>query len=432
VKGNRRPLPPGPRLPAGAQGLAYLIGGQRFIDRCRARYGTTFTLRVVGLGTVVVLSEPEDVRATFKAGPDVLDAGSGNKPIEVLLGSRSLLVLDGAEHMRQRKLMLPPFHGERLQRYRELIDGLTDEMVDRWPAGKPFPLLPEMRRLTLEIIMRVVFGTDEAALRDRIAGLMRYASSDETGIRYALRHLGALRFWRTFSEARARADELLYAEIARRRAGPDRGDDVLSLLLAARDEDGQPLTDEELRDELVTLLVAGHETTATGLAWTFELLTRHPVAMARATAEARAGEEEHYAGAVAQEALRLRPPVGVMARKVRKPIVLAGYEIPPGVTLVPAIPYVNRNPRIYPDPNAFRPERFLDAKPDTYAWIPFGGGIRRCIGASFAQLEMRRVVHVVLRRARLTHADGRPEGAVRQSIIYPPRNGARVVLKEAA
>jgi cytochrome P450 len=410
----------------------YLVGGQRFIDHCRARYGTTFTLRVVGLGTVVVLSEPEDIKTTFQAGPDVLDAGSGNKPIEILLGSRSLLVLDGTEHLRQRKLMLPPFHGDRLLRYRELIDALAEKMVDGWPIGEPFPLLPEMRRLTLEIIMRVVFGSDEAELRDRIASLMSYAASDEAGIRYALRYAGALRFWRRFDRARARADELLYAEIDRRRNQPSDAGDILALLMAARDEDGKPLTDKELRDELVTLLVAGHETTATGLAWTFELLTRHPLALARAAEEARAGTEERYASAVVQEALRLRPPVGVVARRVRKPILLAGYEIPPGVRIVPAVPYVNRHPRVYPDPDAFRPERFLDAKPDTYAWIPFGGGIRRCIGASFAQLEMRQVLHVVLRRTRINHADGVPERATRNSIVYPPRNGARVVLKEAA
>jgi cytochrome P450 family 135 len=419
-------LPPGPRLPGSAQGLAYLLGGQRFIEHCRRRYGATFTLRVVGIGTVVVLSEPEDVKATFQAGPDVLDAGAANRPISILLGQRSLLVLDGAEHLRQRKLMLPPLHGERLQLYRDLIDELAEAMIDRWPVGEPFAVLPEMRRLTLQIIMRVVFGSDEAELRERIAALMGFASSDETGVRYVLRRAGAVRFWRAFTDARARADELIYAEIARRRARPTGGDDILSLLLGA-------MSDEEVRDELVTLLVAGHETTATGLAWTFELLSRHPLALARATAEARGGDgEERYAGAVVQEALRLRPPVGVMARKVRKPIVLAGYELPPGVRLVPAIPYVNRHPRIYPEPDAFRPERFLDGAPDTYAWIPFGGGIRRCIGASFAQLEMRRVLQAVLRRGELAHADGKPERAVRQSIVYPPRNGGRVVLKEAA
>jgi cytochrome P450 family 135 len=430
----RRGLPPGPRMPAAAQGLAYLLDGKGFIERCLRRYGDTFTLRIPGLGTHVVLTNPADVRATFTARPGVLDAGSANKPIEILLGSRSLLVLDGAEHMRQRKLMLPPFHGERVQLYRELIDDLAEQMLDGWPVGEPFALLPEMQRLTLEIILRVVFGVEEAdrhaALRDRIRALVRYAASDETGVRYTLRRLGALRRWRAFARAHARADELIYGEIARRRAHPTGGDDVLSLLLEARDEEGRPMTDGELRDELVTLLVAGHETTATGLAWAFELLVRHPGALARLAEEARDGQDDRYANAVARETLRLRPPVGVMGRLVRSPIVVAGYEIPPGVRLIPAIPLVNRRPDVYPQPDAFRPERFLDRTPDTYAWIPFGGGIRRCLGASFAQLEMRRVLHVVTRRARLRAADAEPDHAVRRAIIYPPAKGARVVLEQ--
>ena len=428
-----RGLPPGPRAPAVVQSLAYLVAGGPFIQRCVARFGEAFTLRIVGLGTIVVVADPADIKAVFTAGPEVLDAGSGNRPIEILLGRRSVLVLDGAEHMRQRKLMLPSFHGERLAVYRGLIDRLAEDSLDGWPLGTPFPLLPEMQRLTLEIILRVVFGVADperhAALRERIRVLVGYAASDETGVRYVLRRFGALRAWRAFARAHAAADELIYREIAERRARPTGGDDVLSLLLQARDEDGQPMTDVELRDELVTLLVAGHETTATGLAWAFELLTHHPAAMARLTAEARAGEEERYAAAVVQETLRLRPPVGVMARRVRRPIVLAGRELAPGVRLVPAIPVVNHNPRVYPQPESFQPERFLEHAPDTYAWIPFGGGIRRCLGASFAQLEMRRVLHVVLRRAALRAADPEPDRPVRRAIVYPPRAGARVVLE---
>jgi cytochrome P450 family 135 len=429
----QRGLPPGPRAPALAQSLAYLLAGERFIDHCLRRYGDLFTLKITGLGTIVALANPADVKTVFTAGPDALDAGSGNRPIEILLGSRSLLVLDGAEHMRQRKLMLPPFHGERLQRYRELIDELAEDTLDSWPVNRPFPLLPEMQRLTLEIILRVVFGVDDAerhaALRDRIRALVGYAGSDEAGIRYALRRFGALRLWRGFRRAHARADKLIYEEIARRRAQPTGGEDVLSLLLEARHEDGTPMTDQELRDQLVTLLVAGHETTATGLAWAFELLTRHPEAMARLTEEAIAGQDEDYANAVVQETLRLRPPVGVMARRVRTPFVVGGYELPPGARIVPGIAAVNQHPEAYPEPEAFRPERFLEHAPETYAWIPFGGGIRRCIGASLAQLEMRRVLHVVLRRAWLRPAGSRPDRPVRRAIVYPPRRGARVVLE---
>jgi cytochrome P450 family 135 len=431
--GARKRLPPGPRAPALLQGLAYLLAGNAFIERCLRRYGEVFTLRITGLGTIVALANPADIKTVFTAGPDALDAGSGNRPIEILLGSRSLLVLDGTEHMRQRKLLLPPFHGERLQLYGDLIDELSEEMLDRWPLGRPFPVLPELQRLTLEIMLQVVFGVADAerhaALRDRIRVLVRYAASDVTGIRYALRRLGAIRFWRAFARAHKRADELIYDEIARRRADPTGGEDVLSLLLQARHEDGTPMDDRELRDQLVTLLVAGHETTATGLAWAFDLLVHHPDAMARLTEEATAGTEDRYANAVAQETLRLRPPVGVMARQVREPFVLGGYELPSGVRIVPGIAAVNQNPAVYPEPEAFRPERFLEQGPDTYAWIPFGGGIRRCIGASLAQLEMRRVLHVVLRRARLRAAAPEPDRPVRRAIVYPPRHGARVVLE---
>lgn len=417
-----------------AQSLSYLFAGNAFIRRCFARYGDSFTLRITGLGTIVVVADPADIRTVFTAGPDVLDAGSGNRPIEILLGRRSLLVLDGDEHMRQRKLMLPPFHGERLRVYRAMIDQLAEESLDAWPLGRPFPLLPELQGLTLEIILRVVFGVQDRerhlALRERIRVLVRYAASDVTGVRYALRRLGALRFWRAFARAHADADELIYAEIADRRAHPTAGDDVLSLLLEARDEQGGAMTDVELRDELVTLLVAGHETTATGLAWALELLVRHPAAMARLADEARDGTQERYAGAVVAEALRLRPPVGVMARRVRRPLVLAGHELPAGVRLVPAIPFVNQRADVYPEPETFRPERFLGHAPDTYAWIPFGGGTRRCLGASFAQMEMRRVLHVVARRATLRPAGTEPDRPVRRAIVYPPRAGARVVLEQ--
>jgi len=426
-------LPPGPRAPAMLQGLAYLLAADPFIDRCLRRYGDIFTLKIVGLGTIVALSNPADVKTVFKASPGQLDAGSGNRPIAILLGSRSLLVLDGSEHLRQRKLLLPPFHGERLALYKDLIDELTEDAVDRWPLNEPFPLLPELQLLTLEIILRIVFGVESAerhaALRDRIRVLVGYASSDVIGIRYALRKLGTLRLWRAFARAHASADELIYDEITRRRAQPTGGEDVLSLLIQARHEDGTPMTDRELRDQLVTMLVAGHETTATGLAWAFDLLTHHPDEMVRLTEEATAGAEDRYANAVAQETLRLRPPIGVMARTVREPFVVGGYELPPGVRLVPGIAAVNQDPATYPEPEEFRPERFLDHAPDTYAWIPFGGGIRRCIGASLAQLEMRRVLHVVLRRAQIRAADPEQDRPIRRAIVYPPRRGARVVLE---
>jgi cytochrome P450 len=432
-------LPPGPRDPFMALQVArLLLQRDAYLGDLRRRYGDVFSLRVPGIGNVVVVSEPELIRQVLTGDPTVLEAGEGNEPLAVVLGSRSLLLLDGAEHLSQRKLMLPPFHGANLERYRGLMGQLADEALDAWPVRRPFAMLPRMQALTLEIIMRVVFDIQDrerlAELRPLLRRVLALVTSHQAIPRYVFRRAGGMRTWRAFHRAVAAADEVLLAEIARRRADPEleQRSDIVAMLLRARDEDGRGMGDVALRDQLMTLLMAGHETTATALAWTFERLLRHPDALARLTAEARDGEDDAFAGAVVTEALRARPPIPFIARRLTAPFELGGYVIPPRTRIVPMILTVHHRRDLYPKPGTFQPERFLDARPDTYGWLPFGGGIRRCVGASFAMLEMKVVLHTVLRRGRFEAVSPRSERGMLHAIFFRPTRGGRVVLAERA
>jgi cytochrome P450 family 135 len=436
---GRTALPPGPRAPRALQTLGFIFAPRRFLDGARRRYGD-----VVGFSTLfdrgfVMVFDPELVRQVFRAPPERLRAGEANAPLGMVLGERSLLLLDGAEHLRQRRLMLPPFHGQRMRAYEEVMRDAADREVDSWPLDRPFPLLPSMQALTLDVIVRAVFGIEEGARQDELkrrlramltpvstrAGLMLMALSGG--------QVGGARRMREFRERRRRVDELIYEEIARRRQVPDleEREDVFSLFLIARDEDGWAMTDRELRDELVTLLVAGHETTATGLAWAFDLLLHAPRVLARLREAIEAGDDE-YPQAVVKEALRVRPVVPGVGRVVRgEPFELGGYPIPPGVEINPSIAVIHRRADRYPDPAEFRPERFLEPDAaDPYSWIPFGGGTRRCLGAAFASFEMKTVIETVLRRADLEPAGTRPEAVRRQGVTMVPRRGTRVVLRE--
>jgi cytochrome P450 len=349
-----------------------------------------------------------------------------------VFGTYSLLTLDGGEHMRQRKLLLPPFHGQAVRRYGDEIERIADRELDRWPLGEAFPLRPRMQAITLEVILRTVFGLrEEARLAD-----FRSAISKLAGIGNALVWLPPLRrdFGRfspaaRFKRIRAAADELIYDEIHRRRALPEdeRGEDVLSVLLGARHEDGSPMTDQELRDELMTLLGAGHETSATGLSWAFERLLRNPQALARLSDEPG---DDAYLDAVIKETLRVRPVVTDVARKLTRDTEIAGYTVPAGTIVLLVIALVHRRPDLWPDPEAFRPERFLAGQPEPYSWIPFGGGVRRCIGAAFAQYEMKVVLRTIVRRARLRSASPEDEGGRLRHVTVVPARGARAVLEE--
>ena len=434
-----QPMPPGPRLPRFAQTAGFMLAPQHWIDGCRRRYGDVVTFSTLFDPCFVMVYDPELVKQVFQGPPDQLRAGEANAPLGPVVGRRSVLLLDGAEHLRQRRLMLPAFHGERMRAYEVVMRDAADRAIDAWPVGEPFALLPSMQSLTLEVIMRAVFGVEEAGRREELKVAIR-AMIDPVGSRVSVLAMilsgGRLGFegrMRSFQERRRRVDELIFAEIGRRRASADlaQREDVLSMLLRARDEDGAPMTDEELRDELLTLLVAGHETTATGLAWAFELLLRNPPVLARLRASLRAGESE-YMEATIKEVLRLRPVISGVGRMVREaPFQLGRWSIPPGIEINPSIGAIHRRADRYPEPRAFRPERFLgpDA-PDTYTWLPFGGGTRRCLGASFATFEMRVVIARVLERTSLT-AHGRPERSVRRGVTFVPRRGARVMQPKA-
>jgi cytochrome P450 len=351
---------------------------------------------------------------------------------------RSVLLLDGEEHLRQRRLMLPPFHGQRMREYEEAMRDAADRAIDSWPLGSEFALLPSMQQLTLDVILRAVFGVEEGPRQEELRLRLRdmiepVANRFGLLLIVLLPKLGNSSIARKFEERRRRVDQLIYDEIARRREAPDleEREDVFSMLLLARDDDGQPMTDEELRDQLVTLLVAGHETTATGLSWAFDLILRTPRVRAELERAVAEGDDK-YVDAVAKEALRIRPVVPGVGRVVRGgPFELGGYTLEEGTEINPSIAVIHATRRNFPEPDDFRPERFLEEEPpDTYTWIPFGGGTRRCLGASFALFEMRVVLRRVIERAVLDAVGPHPERVERRGITMVPKTGTRVVLRE--
>jgi cytochrome P450 family 135 len=433
-------MPPGPRLPRFVQTLGFIFMPVPFLETCRRRYGDLVTFGTLFDPRFVMVFDPAPLKQVFRGSPEQLRAGEANAPLGPVLGQRSVLLLDGAEHLRQRRLMLPAFHGERMRAYEAVMREAADQAIDRWPVGTPFPLLPSMQSLTLDVIMHAVFGIEAGARQEELKRRVR-AVIDPVGSRLGLLlmvlsggRIGTPAGLQKFAERRRKLDELIYEEIALRRAAPDleEREDVFSMLLVARDDEGEAMTDQELRDELVTLLVAGHETTATGLSWAFELLLRNPPVLERLRASF--GEDDQsYLEAVVKETLRLRPVVPGVGRVVREqPFELGKYRIPVGIEINPSITAIHRRADCYPDPSAFRPERFLGQDvPDTYTWVPFGGSTRRCLGASFATFEMQVVIRRVLERASLEPFGRRPEKRLRKGVTIVPKRGARVVQVRA-
>jgi cytochrome P450 len=406
---------------------------RRFLYACQDRYGDVFTLRVLR-ETWVVLADPDAIKQVFTGDPRVFHAGEGNELLAPLLGPYSLLVLDEGEHISQRKLLLPPFHGERMKAYSEIMAEIAVREIDTWPAGTPYKLRPRMQALTLEIILRTVFGAREGEglreLRDALRRYLELLSDPRQLLPVVLVGPERVRRLPWIRRAMDGVDALIRGEIAARRRAPDldERDDILSMLVAARHEDGNPMSDSEIRDELLTLLTAGHETTATSLSWAVERLARHPEKLRRLRSEVEAGEDDAYLTATIQETLRLRPVISVVLRRLTQPVEIAGYELPAGISVVPSIYLAHRNPAVYPDPQAFRPERFLESPPGTYTWIPFGGGVRRCLGASFAQFEMAVVLRELVKRREIRPANPKPERVFRRAITETPRRNAEVVL----
>jgi cytochrome P450 len=422
------------------QTFAFIFGGVRFLEACRRRYGDVVTMGTLFDSKFVMVFDPAMVKELFQGSNAQLHAGEANALLGPILGQRSVLLLDEDEHLRHRRLMLPSFHGQRMQVFADAMRDAADKEIESWPVGEPFALLPSMQSLTLRVIMRAVFGFDQGPAEDELRTRLREMIEPVARPRgllliTLLGRFGSNRGEAARFEARRRAvDEILFEEIARRRASPDleQRDDVFSMLLLASDEQGQKLSDREVRDELVTLLLAGHETTATGLAWTFDLLLHSPEVLARATD----GDDE-YLDAVVKESLRIRPVIPGVGRVVRgEPFSLNGWTIPVGVEINPSIRVMHRRADLYPEPTAFRPERFLGpgaggGVPDTYTWIPFGGGTRRCLGASFALMEMRVVLRRVLERSVLRAAEPSLDETSFRGITLAPKNGVRVVLERS-
>jgi cytochrome P450 len=431
------PLPPGPRTPSLLQTIGWWSRPTAYVERCRARYGSRFTIRLIGQSPFVVLSDPEEIKVVFTAPPDVLHPGEGAKVIEPIVGPNSVILLDEEAHMRQRKLLLGPFHGESMQRLSGVMTEIAETELDSWPLGEPFALHPRFQRLTLEVIMRTVFGLQRGArldgLREVLTDALSFADSPISLIPPVQRLLRGRGPMAQFERAKARADELIFTLIDERRAAGGDGDDVLALLLAARHEDGSPMSHDELRDELMTALVAGHETTASQLAWGTAALARERRVQERLHEETDADSDDAYLSATIQEIMRRKPVIpNAEPRLVVKPIEIGGITYEPGVVLFASAYLVHHDPAVYDEPYAFRPERFIDEPPGTYTWIPFGGGRRRCIGASFALLEMKIVLRALMSRFDVRPATAARETARRRGISISPSLGSLVVLSERA
>jgi len=424
-------LPPGPRLPRLLQSRRWSREPLPFLEQCRARYGDTFTLRLRHLGTWVLLADPEDVKRVFSAGTDDLGVGVPNLALRPVLGAHSVMLSEEPEHMARRKLMLPRFHGERMREDAEAMTELARREVRAWPQGEPFELWPRMQELTQEVVMRAVFGDDEGRL-DRLRTLLTNlteAVNDEGRLRklalFGPRWLERSRGWR---QAMNPVEEAVLAEARRRRAeGEDGRKDAVSILVEARNEDGSPLSEKDLRDELLTLLTDGP--TSSSLAWVFERLLRHPEKLARLQEEVLAGGGEDYLDAVIKETLRLRPPVSVVVRRLLRPATLGGYDLPGGTLVAPCVYLVHNSAEIYEDPGSFVPERFLERRAAVPTWIPFGGGARRCLAASYAEQEMKRVVRTVLEEVELTPVESRSERVSRAAIAFSPAQHGLVVAR---
>jgi cytochrome P450 len=420
-------LPDGPRWPAFAQTLMFMGARKIFAPRWQRKYGDVFAIHVAPAGRAVVLSRPEHIREVFAGPSDVFHAGEGNAILGPIMGEHSVLLLDEAEHLAARKRVMAAFHGEAIASWGTVVEELAEKTVASWPVNEPFAVHQHMNDISLEVILRIVFGvTDEARLdemRPLLQRLVRIGPVIFLGWLYpGLDNIGP---WKRFNAVKKKTDALIHREIHERRtvADLDGRKDVLSKLLAA----DPTQTDEQLRDHLVTLLLAGHETTASTLAWTFHDLARLPEALAKVQRAADA-DDDAYLEAVVKESMRMRPVIGEVARRLNKPATVAGYDLPAGVVVFPSIELVQRRPSVFPSPDQFRPERFLEGNPPPATWIPFGGGIRRCLGAALAMVEAKAVLKVVMRRVDISPV-GREEWPRARNVTTIPARGARIISR---
>ena len=441
-------LPPGPRLPRVLQMVKWIKWPIPFMHACAAAYGDAFTMRLFGAPPFVLFSHPAAIKDIFTGDPESLLAGRGNEVLRPVFGSNSILLLDGARHRRERKLLMPPFHGERMRLYGDIMRETVDRSIDGWPVGQVFPIHGHMQQITLDIILRTVFGVEEGDRLSRLRALLveflrLIGSSPVLLVRRLQVNLGPLTAWRRMSRLGAEINRLLYDEIARcRKETSESRADIMAMLVAARDEDGQPMSDEEIRDELVTLLVAGHETTATALSWVTHRLIQNPEVLAKARAEVAAVTgngaastgptaeqiaDLSYLDAVIKETARLNPIIPTVARYLETPTRIGDHELPAGCVASPCVYLTHRRPDVWPEPEAFRPDRFLDRRSDPYTFFPFGGGLRHCLGAAFAMYEMKITLARMLSRVVLKPDPKHTIRVVRRSITFAPSGGLPVI-----
>jgi cytochrome P450 family 135 len=439
LRNVRRPSPPrsklpdGPRAPTIVQSMKFMRSAVEFLTEARNRYGEPFTLQLLGLGTVAVVSEPESMKQLVTGDSETYLAGEANAPLAPVMGRHSVILLDRAAHMEQRRLLLPPLHGDRLQRYTDLMSEIAVKEIRGWTDTKAFPLLPRMLKLTLHIILDVAFGLpkDDPRLARMHSVLPTFLSRAQILVSWGAmsqREIWPFRPRARFLETKRELDKEIYDIVAERRRQPnlDQRGDVLSMLCEATHEDGSPMSDHEIRDELLTLVMTGHDTTGNGLSWTMELLMRNPAVMSRLRDELDAGDQA-YVQAVIRESLRIRPVLPAFARVLTAPQKFSGRTLPADSAVIGAVALLHHRDDIYPEPEVFRPERFIDGDISGYRWMPFGGGIRRCIGASLAQLEMRYVLpHLV--RAPLELASKKPDKMLAMGVVLKPARGVRVRL----
>jgi cytochrome P450 len=409
--------------------LRFTLDPDGYFAAAHRRYGDVFTLRVLGQQWVAI-AHPDAVKEVLSLGPEKVDSGEANQALSPVLGMRNLLLLDGAEHLRRRRIVLPPFHGERMRAYEETIRAAIGVQIQQWPISEPVAALPRMQALTFAVIMRCVFGVEEGErmgdLGEALQAMISWVTDMRRVLFFFLVGPERLNSVPAFRRQLARVDSEILAEISRRRAltDLDEREDILSMLVQATDEDGKHLTDEELRDELMTLLIAGHETTATLLSWAIHDLARDQDSQDRLASEGGA-----FCDAVVTETLRLHPPTGGIVRRLREPLTIWGYELPRGTDVLPITLLVHRRADVYPDPWRFRPTRFMDARPPAGGWFPFGGSVRRCIGASFAQFEAKIVLEELTRALRLRPVAKRPERTSRRAVVLVPSRAARVIAQ---
>jgi cytochrome P450 family 135 len=432
---GRPQLPPGPRMPSALQAIGWAKRPFPMMQRCRERYGDIFTMRILHSGTWVFICDPDDVKKVFTAPAASMAVALQNPLLLPVLGPRSVMLLNEPDHMQRRRMMLPPFHRERADGDLEMMAEVGRAKVRSWPVGEPFELWPRMQAITQEVIVRTVFGFEDGPhlepIRRALTGLTEALNDPKRLSRLSMLGAGWIARSRGFRAAMEPVERAVMGEIERRRRlGDDGPKDIVSLLIDAHYEDGSPLSDQDLRDEMLTLLTDGP--TSSSLAWAFERLLRHPDKLARLREEVDAGESTAYLDAVVQETLRLCPPVPVVARKLLEPMELGGYMLPAGTTVAPCVYLIHRDESVYRHPRSFIPERFLEKPPGTYTWIPFGGGVRRCLAASFAELEMKRVLRTVLSEVDLQPVETGSEHVTRSAISFSPDKRARVIAEPRA